>query len=80
VGEKCVLSNQGCSFAIISKQICLRQSVNGSTVKKVQHKKCGLNEKCREQWTTSELQRKRQELVFFSNGKSFILNRNVKTK
>jgi len=33
-GEKCVLSNQGQSFAIVSKQMRRRQSVNESYVKK----------------------------------------------
>jgi hypothetical protein len=66
VGKKCVLSNQGYSCAIISKQICRRQRVNESSVKKkVQHKKCGLNEKCREQWTTSELEEKRTRTCIF---------------
>jgi len=32
VGEKCVLSSQGYSFAIISKQVRRRQSVNESSV------------------------------------------------
>jgi len=65
VGEKCVLSNEGYSFAVVSNQMRRRQSVNECKKIVVLYEKCGLNEKYREQWTASERQEKRQITYIF---------------